>query len=93
MIFEWDEGKNLENIKKHNVSFMTAQRAFLDKNRVILEDEKHSGKEKRFFCVGHDGNGIVTVRFTVRGENLRIIGAGYWREGRNEYEQRKSNLH
>jgi len=91
MQFEWDEKKNLENIEKHNVSFETAQKAFLDKNRVILEDERHSGKEKRFFCIGHDGNGIITVRFTVRGKSLRIIGAGYWREGKKEYE-RKSNL-
>ena len=93
MIFEWDEEKNLLNIEKHNVSFETAQRAFLDRNRVILEDKKHSAKEKRLYCIGDDGNGIVTVRFTMRGNHLRIIGAGYWREGRNEYEQRKSNLH
>jgi uncharacterized DUF497 family protein len=93
MTFEWDENKNLKNIEKHSVSFETAQRAFLDKHRVILEDEKHSSKEKRFFCIGHDGNGIVTVRFKKKKKNLRIIGAGYWREGRNEYEQRKSSLH
>ena len=68
MTFEWDENKNIENIKKHNVSFETAQRAFLDKRRIILEDEKNSSKEKRFFCIGHDGNGIVTVRFTIRGK-------------------------
>jgi len=92
MIFEWDEEKNFNNIEKHHVSFETAQRAFLDRNRILLEGEKHSGKEKRFFCIGNDGNGIVTVRFTIRGQSIRIIGAGYWREGRNEYEQRKSNL-
>jgi len=92
MIFEWDEEKNFSNIEKHHVSFETAQRAFLDRNRILLEDEKHSGKEKRFFCIGNDGNGIVTVRFTIRGQSIRIIGAGYWREGRYEYEQRKNNL-
>ena len=26
-------------------------------------------------------------------ENIRIIGAGYWREGRYKYEQKKRNLH
>ena len=36
---------------------------------------------------------IVTVRFTMRNENIRILGAGYWREGRNKYEQKKRNLH
>ena len=93
MTFEWDEDKNLENIKKHKVSFEAAQKAFFDRHRVILEDEKHSCGEKRFFCIGNDGNGIVTVRFTCRDRSIRIFGAGYWREGRKEYEQRKSDLH
>ena len=30
------------------------------------------------------------VRFTYRGETIRIIGAGYWRKGRRLYE--KENL-
>jgi len=93
MIFEWDEEKNAMNVEKHHVSFETAQMAFLDRHRVIMEDEKHSSEEERFFCIGNDGNGIVTVRFTPRGKSIRIIGAGYWREGKNEYEKRKSNLH
>ena len=36
-----------------------------------------------------DGHGIITVRFTMRNENIRIIGAGYWREGRDKYEQKE----
>jgi uncharacterized DUF497 family protein len=92
MTFEWDENKNRENIEKHHVSFETAQEAFFDKNRIIIKDKEHSKKEERFFCIGNDGNGIVTVRFTMRNENIRIIGAGYWREGRYKYEQKKRNL-
>ena len=93
MTFEWDESKNLENIEKHNVSFETAQEAFFDKKRIIIKDKKHSGKEERFFCIGNDGDGIVTVRFTIRDSNIRIFGAGYWREGRYRYEQKENNLH
>jgi uncharacterized DUF497 family protein len=92
MRFEWDENKNRENIKKHNVSFETAQRAFCDKNRVILKDKKHSKSENRFFCIGNDGHGILTVRYTMRNGAIRIIGAGYWREGKDKYEQKKSRL-
>jgi len=92
MTFEWDEDKNLENIENHNVSFETAQEAFFDKKRIIIKDKKHSKKEDRFFCIGNDGKGIMTVRFTVRNENVRIIGAGYWREGRYKYEK-KHSLH
>jgi len=92
MTFEWDEKKNLDNIKKHKVSFEMAQEAFFDKNRIILKDKKHSKKEERFFCIGDDGKGIMTVRFTLRNDNIRIFGAGYWREGRYKYEE-KYNLH
>jgi len=93
MTFEWDENKNRENIKKHHVSFETAQEAFFDKDRIIIRDKEHSKKEERFFCIGKDGNGIVTVRFTMRDVNIRIIGAGYWREGRYKYEQAKRSIH
>jgi len=89
MTFEWDEDKNLENIEKHNVSFEMAQEAFFDNNRIIVKDKKHSQKEERFFCIGNDGNGILTVRFTIRNRKIRIFGAGYWREGRDKYEKKK----
>ena len=93
MTFEWDETKNQENIKKHNVSFETAQEVFFDTERIIINDINHSNDEDRFFCIGNDGNGIITVRFTIRNGNIRIFGAGYWREGRYRYEQKKSSLH
>ena len=78
--FEWDEDKDRENQAKHKVSFSTAQRAFLDPNRVIVEDLTHSGEEDRFYCIGRVGNGIITVRFTYRGDIIRIYGAGHWRK-------------
>ena len=89
MTFEWDENKNLDNIEKHKVSFEIAQEAFFDRKRIIIKDKKHSKTEERFFCIGNDGVGIVTVRFTMRNENIRILGAGCWREGRYKYEQKK----
>ena len=85
--FEWDEFKEAENRRKHGVSFALAQRAFLDPRRVVARDVKHSDGEKRYFCMGRVGTGVVTVRFTVRGESIRIIGAGYWRKGRELYEE------
>ena len=80
--FEWDEEKDKENRAKHNVSFSVAQRAFLDPHRVIAEDVDHSKEEERFYCIGRVGDGIMTVRFTYRGDVVRIYGAGYWRKGR-----------
>jgi len=40
--FEWDDAKDSLNQKKHGVSLALAQFAFLDKNRIILEDLDHS---------------------------------------------------
>ncbi len=85
--FEWDEKKNKENIAKHGFPFEVAQYAFADPNRVIAEDLGHSEEEKRYYCFGRVGDGIVTVRFTYRGKVIRLIGAGYWRKGRKIYEE------
>jgi hypothetical protein len=84
---EWDEAKDKDNQAKHGVSFSMAQRAFFDPERVIAEDRGHSIAEKRFFCIGRVGDGILTVRFTVRASVIRIFGAGYWRRGREIYEE------
>lgn len=64
--FEWDSYKDSINQEKHGVSFALAQLAFLDHNRVILEDLEHSEDEKRFYCLGRVSGGIMTVRFTYR---------------------------
>lgn len=85
--FEWDEKKNKENQLKHNVSFKTAQYVFIDSKRVIAEDISHSKGEKRYYCFGKVKGGILTVRFTYRQKCIRIIGAGFWRKGKNIYEQ------
>ncbi len=84
--FEWDEEKDKENQEKHGVSFIMAQQAFLDPNRVIVEDVTHSSEEGRYYCMGRVTEGILTVRFTYRGNVIRIYGAGYWRKGRKIYE-------
>lgn len=93
MRFDWDEDKNTINQSKHGVSFKQAEDAFFDKYHCILEDKKHSSEnEKRYFCLGKVHDEILTVRFTIRDNSIRIIGAGYWRKGRKAYEQ-ENNLY
>lgn len=89
MNFEWDDTKDVVNIKKHGLSFYEAQEAFFDSRRVILLDTKHSRIEKRYFCIGKlPEGGIATVRFVIRNGRIRILGAGYWRKGKKLYEKR-----
>lgn len=90
--FEWDPKKDVENRSKHGVSFAEAQLAFLDPQRVIAEDLAHGSTEKRYYCFGQVGEGIMTVRFTYRESVIRIIGAGYWRKGKGIYE-RENQIH
>lgn len=85
--FEWDEKKNEINRLKHGVSFYEAQKAFFDPKRIIAEDLEHSFNETRYYCFGKIDQAIMTVRFTYRGQKIRIIGAGYWRKGKSIYEK------
>ena len=88
--FIWDEEKEAENLRKHGVDFTTAARAFQDPKRAIFIDESHSHHEERHFCFGKVHDRILTVRFTYREGCIRIYGAGYWRKGRDYYEQKET---
>lgn len=85
--FVWDPLKELANIAKHGVGFATACEAFFDPQRKIYIDSKHSKNEERYFCVGQVGGKVLTVRFVYREQNIRIVGAGYWRKGKECYEK------
>lgn len=87
MEFEWDEDKARQNLKKHSVSFEQASRAFEDPRLVLAEDLEHGSGERRYFAFGEVDGGVLTVRFTIRGHKVRIIGAGYWRKGKAFYEE------
>jgi len=84
--FEWDLAKDIENIRKHGVSFAEAVESFLDPHGFQLTDIKHSGSEKRWYWVGRIGtHRILTTRFTKRGKAIRIIGSAEWRKFRRLY--------
>jgi len=90
--FEWDLSKSALNELKHGVSFQFAQRFFYDDCRVVAYDIAHSKKEERYYCFGKVDNEILTVRFTMRADVIRIFGAGYWRKGKAVYEK-ENNIH
>ncbi len=77
MKFEWDEDKNLENIRNHDrISFEKAVKAFDDDLAIPFEDPEHSNEnETRYALIGMCEIGLVFISFTFRGENCRIISA------------------
>ena len=47
--FVWDDKKEAENILKHDIDFQTAAQVFLDANRKVFKDSKHSKLESECF--------------------------------------------
>ena len=86
--FEWDADKEQDNFRKHGIKFIEAARVFADPNRFLDFDAKHSSHEERWLCVGMVDDRVMTVRYTLRGSRIRIIGAGYWRKKRKHYEKK-----
>ena len=61
---------------------------FADPKALVLFDEAHSDRrELRWWLLGQVDGRILQVRYTHRpGGVIRLIGAGYWRQGRDTYE-------
>lgn len=74
MIFEWDENKNLANIKKHKISFKMAAAVFQDEHRLELFDDKHSTNEERYIAIGKVEK-VLYVVYTYKNKNIHIISA------------------
>ncbi len=88
MRFTWDPAKEATNQVAHGVDFTTAQLAFDDPYALVIFDEVHSDKrELRWWLLGKIEERVLLVRYTHRPTGLvRIIGAGYWRQGKEIYE-------
>ena len=55
------QAKNLENQRKHRVSFEEAKTVFVDERALLLDDPDHSDEEQRFVLLGLTG----TLRLLV----------------------------
>ena len=85
MEFEWDEAKNLENIRKHEIDFADVP-AMFDGEMLIELDARFDYGEDRWFGIGFLGSGIAVVVWTERQNNvIRIISA----RRANRHEQKR----
>jgi uncharacterized DUF497 family protein len=77
MKIEWDEEKNLKNIKKHKISFVQAAHIFTDPLRKEDYDTGHSSfEEDRTIVIGLAENRVLYVSFTEPDpETIHIISA------------------
>lgn len=85
MQFEWDEAKNLENIRKHEIDFADVPEMFEAPMLIELDDRSNYG-EDRWFGIGFLGNGVAVVVWTERQKDvIRIILA----RRANRYERQR----
>lgn len=74
--FEWDEGNQNKNWKKHKVSISEAEEVFFDKGRKIAKDFFHSAIEDRYIIIGKTkGERALFIVFTQRKNRVRVISA------------------
>lgn len=75
MSYIWDPVKAANNLKKHGIGFADAVGVLEDELALVREDVVDY-EEERFITVGMDYLGrLVTVVFTYRGEDIRLISA------------------
>ena len=73
--FEWDEEKNIANIRKHGIGFEEAKMAFFDPFHAELYDKEHSDWEDRWKLYGMVNWMLIVVSFIDKKGSIRIISA------------------
>lgn len=81
-MFEWDEDKRRKNLEKHGIDFIRAKEIW---NGPVVEgpSPQTGHQEERIIAIGRLEHRCITVIYTWRGENRRLISA---RKAR-KYEQ------
>ena len=88
-IFEWDNTKNAQNIRKHGMDFADAVTVFQDEAALLVYDAAHSEDEDRYRLTGRlVENLVAVVAHTERGGRIRIISARLaTKQEKRAYEQ------
>lgn len=88
MEFEWDNEKNNTNIEKHGIDFADVG-AIFDNPVLEFEDDRKDYGEKRFFGIGIVKDLEISVAYTKRKNNIRMISA---RRARKDERQKYRSL-
>jgi uncharacterized DUF497 family protein len=90
LVFEWDEIKARENVKKHKVDFDEGKTIFNDLFLLTFPDTENFGIEERYINIGLSAKDRVLVLIhTERHGKIRIISCrkataherGHYEEG------------
>ena len=74
--FEWDVGNFDKNWKLHQVSRAECEQIFFNHPLIIVDDNKHSQLENRYFALGKtNARRKLFISFTIRLQLIRVISA------------------
>lgn len=74
--FEWDEGNQIKNWIKHQVSPSECEEVFFNLPLLLADDVQHSQEEKRFYVLGQtNAERKLFISFTNRTNKIRVISA------------------
>lgn len=76
MRYTWDNDKNRRNLERHGIAFEDAKRIF-DGQTLEREDDRFDYGETRVYAIGLVNGLEITVIYTDRNDERRIISA--WR--------------
>ena len=89
--YTWDPDKEIENVRRHGISFGEARTVLRGHLKFTWFDELHSTYELRFKTIGYSDLGRILVVVTSEDGGLpRIISA--WRASKRErdaYQRRR----
>ncbi|NEP77293.1 MAG: BrnT family toxin [Okeania sp. SIO3C4] len=74
-MFEWDENKNQQNIRKHGITFEEATEIFYGIVFTVIDERYDYGEICEISIGAIQGVIIITVVHTERNGNIRIISA------------------
>lgn len=75
MDFEWDQAKSDACLKERGFDFFYVLRAFMDPDRVVHQDTRHSYGEERYQLMGKIEGRLFVLVYTPRRDALRIVSA------------------
>jgi len=90
--FDWDDRKNVQDMRKHGISFEVAQTVFFDEQALLIADPDHSQQGERFILLGLSSalrTLVVCHCYRQEGDVIRLISARRAdRQEREKYENR-----
>ena len=88
MRYEWDERKRLSNLEKHGLDFFDVVDVFEAPH--VVASSSHGKPEERFLATGTLEGRFVTIVYTMRDANVRVIS---FRRARHEERETYQKLY